>query len=134
MFRAFLIAVMAVLIGGATAEATKAAEPGAATGATGASGAQAFLGAIADMPLMPGLLEEKSAGVSFDKPQGRIVEAVARGRVSPAKLRAFYDGTLPQLGWHIQGDGRYRREGEVLRIRYRTSGDVLLVRFSLSPR
>ncbi len=125
MVSAFLIAVTAVFIG---ISGAIAAEPGAAPSAP------AFLSAIADMPLMPGLKEEKSAGVSFDKPQGRIVEATARGRISPSKLRAFYDATLPQLGWHAQGNGRYRREGEVLRISFQTSGAVLLVRFSLSPR
>ncbi|MEE8515714.1 MAG: hypothetical protein V3T02_03655 [Alphaproteobacteria bacterium] len=129
MVAAFLIAVTAFLIGSAPAFA---AEPGAAAAST--SSGPAFLTAIADMPLMPGLKEDSSAGVSFDKPQGRIVEASARGRISPAKLRAFYDATLPELGWRVQGDGRYRREGEVLRISIQTSGAVLLVRFSLSPR
>ena len=129
MVPAFLIAVTAFLIGSAAAIG---AESGAAPAST--SQAPAFLTAIADMPLMPGLKEVISAGVSFDKPQGRIVEASARGRISPAKLRAFYDATLPELGWRVQGDGRYRREGEVLRISIQRTGAILLVRFSLSPR
>jgi hypothetical protein len=129
MVPAFLIAVTAILIGSAAALAER---PGAAPAA--ASSGPAFLTTIADMPLMPGLKEVTSAGVSFDKPQGRIVEASARGRISPTKLRAFYDATLPQLGWRVQGDGRYRREGEVLRISLRRTGAILEVRFSLTPR
>lgn len=129
MVSVFLIAVTAFLIGPAAAIG---AEPGAAPAS--APQAPAFLTAIADMPLMPGLKEVTSAGVSFDKPQGRIIEASARGRISPAKLRAFYGATLPELGWRIQEDGRYRREGEVLRISIQRTGATLLVRFSLTPR
>lgn len=129
MIPAVLIAVAALLIASAPAIG---AGPGATPVPT--SQAPAFLTAIADMPLMPGLEEVTGSGISFDKPQGRIVEVSARGRISPAKVRAFYDATLPELGWRVQGDGRYRREGEVLRISFQRTGANLLVRFSLSPR
>ncbi len=111
--------------------------------ARGAEGGQApaptleatgsFLAGLDDLPLTPGLREIKDAGVVFDKPEGRIVEAYAEGEVSAAKVRSFYAATLPQLGWRAAGPGRYRREGEVLDIGFRAAGKGLTVRFSLSP-
>ena len=92
-----------------------------------------FLAGLDDLPLTPGLREIKDAGVVFDKPEGRIVEAYAEGEVSVAKVRSFYAATLPQLGWRAEGPGRYRREGEVLSIGFRAAGKGLTVRFSLSP-
>lgn len=92
-----------------------------------------FLAGLDDLPLTPGLREIKDAGVVFDKPEGRIVEAYAEGEVSVAKVRSFYAATLPQLGWRAEGPGRYRREGEVLSIGYRAAGKGLTVHFFLSP-
>jgi hypothetical protein len=92
-----------------------------------------FLAGLDDLPLTPGLREIKDAGVVFDKPEGRIVEAYAEGRLSVAKVRSFYAATLPQLGWRAEGPGRYRREGEVLSIGIRAAGKGLTVRFFLSP-
>ncbi len=92
-----------------------------------------FLAGLDDLPLTPGLREIKDAGVVFDKPEGRIVEAYAEGRLSVAKVRSFYAATLPQLGWRAEGAGRYRREGEVLSIGIRAAGKGLTVHFFLSP-
>ncbi len=108
--------------------AEKGQAPGGASGAKGS-----FLKGLDDLPLTPGLREIKDAGVVFDKPEGRIVEAYAEGRLSVAKVRSFYAATLPQLGWRAEGAGRYRREGEVLSIGFRATGKGLTVRFSLSP-
>ena len=46
----------------------------------------------------------------------------------------FYSGTLPQLGWRLDGVGRFVREGERLVIEFppATPG-VTQVRFFLSP-
>ncbi len=92
-----------------------------------------FLAGLDDLPLTPGLREIKDAGVVFDKPEGRIVEAFAEGWLSVAKVRSFYAATLPQLGWRAEGAGRYRREGEVLSIGIRAASKGLTVRFFLSP-
>src|SRR5262249_36400359 len=43
-----------------------------------AAGAQSYVPGTEDVPLMPGLAADDSALI-FDKPQGRIVEAAARG-------------------------------------------------------
>ncbi|CAA7619567.1 conserved exported hypothetical protein [Magnetospirillum sp. LM-5] len=103
----------------------------AATGA-GAQGA-AFLSAYEDLPLAPGLTEVAGAGLSFDTPQGRIVEAMARSGAKAADILSFYAETLPQLGWSKAGDARYRRDAEVLTIEARPDGRQTLVHFTISP-
>lgn len=99
--------------------------------------ADRFFAAIEDLPVMPGLEQVPGAGVSFDKPQGRIVEAAASGDVSPEAVRAFYSAVLPQLGWDSAGEGRYLRDGERLVLSFSASGSAsgrtLTVRFSLFP-
>jgi hypothetical protein len=108
-------------------------------GAPGAHAASApapanFLSNLDDIPLMPGLSERKDLAVSFDKPEGRIVEATAEGRLGAAEVAKFYATTLPQLGWKGQGNNRFAREGEELHLGFTTAANRLTVRFSLSPR
>lgn len=93
-----------------------------------------FLSNLDDIPLMPGLAERKDLAVSFDKPEGRIVEAYAEGRLSAAAVSKFYASTLPQLGWRSQGNNRFAREGEELLINFTTAANKLTVQFSLSPK
>lgn len=83
---------------------------------------------------MPGLAERKDLAISFDKPEGRIVEAVAEGRMSPAEVAKFYATTLPQLGWKGVGNNRFAREGEELLLNFSTVPNKLTVRFALSPK
>ncbi len=76
-----------------------------------------FISTIEDLPLMPGLIEEEG-GMVFDSARGRIVEAFATGPVSEGAVRAFYDETLPQLGWRPLGQGTFRRENEILMVEF----------------
>ena len=92
-----------------------------------------FVAEIPDLPLMPGLRELREAGVVFDKPSGRIVEAYAQGPVTPQEILAFYDESLPQLGWRRSGEG-YAREGETLLIDVIEGTDPLTLRFVLRPQ
>jgi len=95
--------------------------------------ADGFVSGIEDLPLMQGL-EETEGGMVFDSPAGRIVEAVAVGKVSREDVLDFYIETLPQLGWTPAGQGVFRREGEVLRIEFPgRDGSGTTVRFALSP-
>ena len=111
----------------------------AGVAATGA--AERFFAGIEDLPVMPGLEQMRDAGVSFDKPEGRIVEVAASGKVSRRAVVEFYRAVLPQLGWRAAGRGRYRREGEHLNLSFSASGSAsdsapgptLTVRFSLRP-
>ena len=41
---------------------------------------QSFFSTVIDLPIMPGLAEVNNETFFFDKPSGRIVEAVASGR------------------------------------------------------
>lgn len=93
-----------------------------------------FLSNLDDIPLMPGLAERKDLAVSFDKPEGRIVEAYAEGSLTPAAVSKFYASTLPQLGWRSQGNNRFAREGEELILNFTTAAKKLTVQFSLSPK
>ena len=93
-----------------------------------------FLSNLEDVPLMPGLAERRDLAISFDKPEGRIVEAVAEGRMSQGEVAKFYAATLPQLGWKGIGANRFAREGEELLLNFTAAPNRLTVRFALSPR
>jgi hypothetical protein len=92
-----------------------------------------FLSAYEDLPLAPGLTELAGAGLSFDTPQGRIVEASARSTAKAADILTFYAETLPQLGWSKAGESRYRRDAEMLTIEARPDGRQTVVHFTISP-
>lgn len=100
-----------------------------------ARGEAGFIGALGDVPLMPGLTMQDGRGVVFDTPAGRIVEVVARDRsggLTPNAVSAFYRDTLAQLGWTAAGPNAYKREGEVLRLEFTRNG-ALEVRYFLKP-
>jgi len=104
----------------------------------GAALAGGFVAGLEDLPLMPGLSEVEESTVSFDSPEGRIVEVYAEGAVDGGRVLTFYDETLPQLGWTPEGGGNFRREGEMLRIEIISEGEGgegegIAVRFSLAP-
>jgi hypothetical protein len=99
-----------------------------------ADGHGAYLAAVTDLPLMPGLAEVPEAGVVFDQPSGRIVEAYAQGAVSRAAVAAFYLGTLPNLGWRAKAEALFQREGEELRLEISGDDGALVVRFTLQPK
>ncbi len=102
-----------------------------------AEGHAAYLAAVADLPLMPGLAELPGAGLVFDQPSGRIINApwyYAQGAVSRAAVRAFYLDTLPNLGWRAKAETLFQREGEELRLDISGDDDALVVRFTLQPQ
>lgn len=95
---------------------------------------QAFVGGLEDLPLMDGLAEDRSAGLIFDKPDGRLVDAFAFGPITAEAVRAFYRDTLPELGWRAVGPLAFEREGERLRIDIESAENGVTVRFHLAPR
>jgi hypothetical protein len=120
----FLLAVT-VLAAGLVVLTGLAAQTAAAPG---------FVAGTEDIPLMPGLRNQESTLVVFDKPQGRIVEIEARGKVTRAAAEKFYAASLPPLGWVADGTHRWRRDGEGLRLDIKGPDGDLRVGFSLSPR
>ncbi len=98
-----------------------------------ARAADGFFNGLPDLPVMPGLAEDPAAAVIFDKPEGRIVRAVARGRLSRKAVLQYYARALPHLGWKEIRPGRFRRESEVLVLTISGTGRDLTVRISLAP-
>lgn len=94
---------------------------------------QSFVGGLEDLPLMDGLSEDRAAGLVFDKPDGRLVDAYASGPVAAEAVAAFYRDTLPQLGWRSLGPLVFEREGERLSIEIEGAAGDVLVRFHLAP-
>lgn len=109
--------------------ATALAMPSAASGQR----SDGFVAGVTDVPLMPGLREIPEATLVFDKPDGRLVRAAARGQGRRAALWEFYAETLPQLGWRRLGRGHFVRDGESLRISVEKNGSNLIVRFAIAP-
>jgi hypothetical protein len=102
---------------------------------TGKAEETRFFSLLSDVPLMPGLYEVTKDSMSFDKPEGRIVEATAASETQNTnQIRAFYDSTLPQLGWVNKGPNSYARDSEILTLRLETSGSLNIVHLSLSPK
>jgi len=129
MGRTILAAALAALLAAGGVPGTGSA-PGPAVGA------DAFVSAIDDLPLMPGLVEDPDAAMVFDSPAGRIVEAFAQGAVLAPDVLAFYAATLPQLGWRPAGPGEFRREREILTVEFpdpAAKAPPLTVRFALAP-
>jgi hypothetical protein len=121
-FRFLAVALLAGLLGFGTAVPA------------GAQTQEAYVEGIPDLPLMPGLKSLPDSGVVFDKPGGRIVEAFAEGSVTPQSIFAFYDQTLPQLGWQREKLGAYLREGERLRLDLSQDAQGVTVHFKLFPQ
>ena len=92
-----------------------------------------YLADIDDLPLAPGLVEAADARVAFDKPEGRIVQAVASGRADPTGVRVFYAETLPGLGWQPVGEQTWMRGRETLRVNVETKNGSVVVRFAIAP-
>ncbi len=120
-FAARLLAALPLAAGAFPAPGAGAGEP------------TAYVAGIDDLPLMPGLMAVPDAGVVFDKPSGRIVEAYAEGEVGRAQVAAFYTATLPQLGWRARQSNVFVREGERLSLIFLGGDGELIVRFTLEP-
>ncbi|OHC74016.1 MAG: hypothetical protein A3G18_10800 [Rhodospirillales bacterium RIFCSPLOWO2_12_FULL_58_28] len=93
----------------------------------------AFVTGIDGLPLMPGLTESPGAGMIFDTPAGRIVEAYATGNVARNPVIDFYASTLPQLGWRHDKETTFSREDEALTLELSGDDKLLTIRFALSP-
>jgi len=98
-----------------------------------AARADSFVAGTEDVPLMQGLVPVESGALVFDKPEGRIVEAQAHGKLERGAVRDFYRSTLPQLGWKALAGNAWRREEEMLRVEIRGRDGDVTVGFTLSP-
>ena len=97
------------------------------------AGAADFFELLEDVPVMPELEPVADAGIEFDTPSGRIVEAYAIGGTSRKAVRSFYRRTLPQLGWQAGAGDAFLREDESLSIDFFGTDGELTVRFTIAP-
>jgi len=96
-----------------------------------------FFHDLSDIPLPPGFAELPDESLSFDKPEGRIVEAVAAAPAvdyTPASIRLFYSQTLPSLGWKAAGNDSYARQDESLHLATESRENSLILRLRVMPR
>ena len=93
-----------------------------------------FIPGVNGLPLVTGLVLMPGRHIIFDTPEGRIIEAFADGKISPANILAFYTDTLPQLGWIVKSKNEFERENEVLRIEVSANKkNQSIVRFFITP-
>jgi len=90
---------------------------------------QVFFETIPDMPLMPGLEELVDQTAAFDKPQGRIIEAVVKMNDIPRhEIIAYYSNILPQFGWKEHESYKiFIRDNEIFKLQFRENKAVFYV-------
>ena len=97
--------------------------------------AEAFFESIQDLPLMPGLEELSEYTVRFDKPEGRVIEAVAvLNGLNTQDVSFFYQEALPQFGWSRIENGVYQRESEILRFHLEGDKSTEFLRITVIPK
>lgn len=92
----------------------------------------AFIEGMEDIPLPEGVHQITQDDFSFGNEETRLLEAYLTTRkMSFKKIAAFYEESLPQLGWNYQGNRGnsllFYREGETLEV-IRESVSPLVVR------
>jgi hypothetical protein len=94
-----------------------------------------FFSSMQDVPLVAGLSELADQTVTFDKPEGRIIESVAEIESgSFDSVKKSYDEALPQLGWNRIAENSYARENEFLHLNFETYDGRNFVRVLVRPR
>ncbi len=97
--------------------------------------ADVYLSVMPDIPLMPGLFEDKSQGIIFDKEDGKVAETVILGdKIAPEDIKSYYDEVLGQLGWKAQKSSVFVRNDEQLIVIIEKVGGGGKAVLSLSPK
>lgn len=97
--------------------------------------AQGFFAGLPDVPLMPGVVELEARGLSFDKPEGRILVAVASvdDSISDSQLQGYYSQALPAFGWQAVDPFSFVRGHEKLQIVLQNEEGQKLLEITISP-
>lgn len=107
----------------------------AAENVQGATTPARFFSSMQDVPLVTGLSELSDQTVTFDKPEGRIIESVAEIESgSFDSVKKSYETTLPQLGWNKIAENSYARENEFLHLNFETYDGRNFVRVLVRPQ
>jgi hypothetical protein len=107
--------------------------------ATPAFADTAYFAIIPDVPIAPGL-QDASDNWEFSSAGARVIGASARGRAQAEQTRAFYQTSLPALGWALSvGSGGenetvYLRGREELSLSFHQRGDDLLLQVTVFVR
>jgi len=83
---------------------------------SGVAFGQSFLQGTEDVPLMSDLQVCENDTFSFHDEEGRLFFSKALTQNEPDIVMAFYDETLPSLGWQKNEKGFFEREDDVLKI------------------
>ncbi len=97
-----------------------------------------FMQGMQDVPLAPGLEELSEQSLSFDKPEGRIIEVRAvLVSASRAGVVEYYESVLTQFGWKRidspQDGVLFIRNNELLSLSFESIEENEIARFMLSP-
>lgn len=95
-----------------------------------------FFQELPDIPLMEGLSEVEEEAYMFDKPEGRIAQASARGdNLTKEAVTLYYRQSLPQFGWNPvkSQPGTFEREGEELHLEIDNTGKAVRLRILIGP-
>lgn len=100
---------------------------------------QQYVAGSDDIPLFLGLKQVDDDNANFDSTSGSItISSYASEDVSVEKVKNFYLGTLPQLGWKLNRTKKdpnklsYVRTDETLEISFEQQDNKLLVKFFIS--
>ena len=94
-----------------------------------------FFETLQDIPVMPGLTELEDYTLVFDKPEGRIIEMVAKIEGAGVDdVRDYYRLSLPQLGWAIVSQDNYMRGEEHLSLNFEREQKDSFLRITVQPR
>lgn len=96
---------------------------------------QSYFTVLPDVPLMPLMTELEEHSFSFDKAEGRVVEAVGFLSAStPKDAVDFYSDTLKSLGWKATNINTFRRNNENIVITTKRVSRGLRVKLRLFPQ
>ncbi len=91
-----------------------------------------FIEGTEDLPQMDGLMQIDDLSMSFDAPEGRILQSYQQSEtLTKEQVESFYNATLPALGWEQIKPNVYEREMERLTMSFENKKDLLVVRFEL---
>lgn len=98
----------------------------------------AFVEGLEDIPLPEGLSQVENGNLNFGNEEIRLIEAyLTSPNLLFRQVSAFYEETLPQMGWQIKkqrkGKILFEREGETLEIS-EESPKPLIVRLTVKSK
>ena len=121
----FLMMIVVLVGFSANAGAQESAAEGAAV---------QFISSLPDVPVIEGARDLPDEGLVFDKPDGRIIDAVLDlGALRKGEVLAFYTETLPQMGWFSLGEATFERDGELLQLLFHTVDGVSILKIRVMP-